>query len=379
MNKTDLAKERVRELKSHIIPADEVEKGENNPETKAEIVRKYKSKAEDVLITLDYVMENFPEYQGRREDKDLENDILFCRLAYGFQPDEYAFFALEKQSKKEREEWISDIDRYIYIGLMNDPVDVEIFNNKARTYEMFYPYYGRKVIGIKEESDFEKFSEFIESHPEFVKKKADESLGRTVELVRTKDISPREYFNSLISIGEHVIEERIRQGESTRAFNSSSVNTVRCITVNTRNGIEIPYTFSKTGRKGKFYDNAHAGGIVSNIDVTDGIIETDGFDEFGGKYIKHPDSGIEFKGFKMPRWDEMKELCTKLAEMIPSVKCIGWDMALTENGWVVVEGNWATQLVVPQIVVQKGLKREMTELIKQVDFVFDPVSEGVYL
>lgn len=81
----------------------------------------------------------------------------------------------------------------------------------------------------------------------------------------------------------------------------------------------------------------------------------------------------------MPRWDEMKELCTKLAEMIPSVKCIGWDMALTENGWVVVEGNWATQLVVPQIVVQKGLKREMTELIKQVDFVFDPVSEGVYL
>ena len=39
MDKTDLAKERVRELKSHIIPADEVEKGENNPETKAEIVR----------------------------------------------------------------------------------------------------------------------------------------------------------------------------------------------------------------------------------------------------------------------------------------------------------------------------------------------------
>ena len=39
MDKTDLAKERVRELKSHIILDDEVEKGENNPETKAEIVR----------------------------------------------------------------------------------------------------------------------------------------------------------------------------------------------------------------------------------------------------------------------------------------------------------------------------------------------------
>lgn len=74
------------------------------------ITKRAGSKAEDVLITLDYVMDNFPAYQSRKEDKDLENDILFCRLAYGFQPDEYAFFGLEKQSKEEREEWITDID-----------------------------------------------------------------------------------------------------------------------------------------------------------------------------------------------------------------------------------------------------------------------------
>ncbi len=58
-----------------------------------------------------------------------------------------------------------------------------------------------------------------------------------------------------------------------------------------------------------------------------------------------------------------------MAEMVPGVKCIGWDMALTDNGWIVVEGNWATQLVVPQIVFNRGIKEEVENIMRRVDLL----------
>ena len=79
-------------------------------------------------------------------------------------------------------------------------------------------------------------------------------------------------------------------------------------------------------------------------------------------------------GYELPRWNEMKAMCCEMAKMVPSIKCIGWDVALTDNGWIVVEGNWATQLVGPQIVLGRGLKKEFQEILKQVDLIIPSTS-----
>ena len=369
VDKITLTRACIQELKNHLIAPEEVAEGESCPAAKAEIVNKYREKVNDVLVTLNHVMENAPVYKNRKGDKSLENDILFCRLAYGFQPDEYLFYGLENKKKEDREEWISDIDRYIFIRLMNDIEDVGVFDHKARTYEMFHKYYGRKMISIKEETDFEKFSAFVSDRTSFVKKKADESMGRTVELVRTGDISAREYFENLIAQGEHVIEEKIRQNDVMAGFNPSSVNTVRCITIKTREAVKMPYSILKTGRKGTFTDNAHVGGIMAGIDADSGMIITNGRDSYASEFECHPDSGKRFRGCVLPCWNELKEMCRDMAEMVPGVKCIGWDVALTDQGWIVVEGNGSTQLIGPQIVFNRGFKREFTDILEHVDLI----------
>ena len=81
MDKKAYVKERVQKLKNYLITEDEVIKGDADPEVKAEIVEKYRERVGDVLITLDYVMENAEKYKISRNDRDLINDILFCRLA----------------------------------------------------------------------------------------------------------------------------------------------------------------------------------------------------------------------------------------------------------------------------------------------------------
>lgn len=44
------------------------------------------------------------------------------------------------------------------------------------------------------------------------------------------------------------------------------------------------------------------------------------------------------------------------------MKYIGWDFALTERGWVLIEGNWG-QYVAQQSALGKGLRTEFDKYI----------------
>ena len=57
----------------------------------------------------------------------------------------------------------------------------------------------------------------------------------------------------------------------------------------------------------------------------------------------HPDSGRTLEGAALPLWDQVRELALRAAEAFPEVTVVGWDIAPTAQGAVVVEGNggWA--------------------------------------
>lgn len=152
-------------------------------------------------------------------------------------------------------------------------------------------------------------------------------------------------------------------------LNPSSVNTVRCITFCLGGNVQIPYCFLKVGRNGSFVDNGGAGGILAGIDVRSGKVNTCGYDEYNETYEIHPDTGVRFDGYQMPEWEKLKAICCKMSGMLPSVKCIGWDMAYTDDGWVVIEGNGMTQFIVPQIVYKKGIKKELLSYMDKMDLL----------
>ena len=370
-----ISKVRIKRINSYIIPQSDIKSGEENEANKEAIVKKYLSQnwlgLKKTAKIADRVLSNAFDELKDQNTKKIKNDMLFCRLAYGFEPDEYLCFGFKDQSVVQRKEWISDLDRYRYIFAMNDIKAAQVFNNKARTYEMFGKYYGRQAISIKSKSDYPAYKEFLKTHKKFVKKQVSEGMGRSVELVKTNEISPKEYFDILLSNGEHILEELILQDEVMSNLNESSVNTIRCITMLTRKGVVIPYTFLKVGRSGSFVDNGGAGGILAGINVDTGVIDTNGYDEFATEYIKHPDSGVTFNGYSFPKWEEMKKMCMNLAKKIQNVKCIGWDVTLSDKGWIIVEGNGMTQFIGPQIVYKRGIKKEVLDVLKNMDLICD--------
>jgi hypothetical protein len=53
----------------------------------------------------------------------------------------------------------------------------------------------------------------------------------------------------------------------------------------------------------------------------------------------HPRTGVSFSGFQLPLWRETLELLERAALAFLPLRTIGWDVALTEAGPVLIEGN----------------------------------------
>lgn len=53
----------------------------------------------------------------------------------------------------------------------------------------------------------------------------------------------------------------------------------------------------------------------------------------------HPASGVSIKGFRLPNWKNVKQLALRAHCTLSNIALVGWDIALTENGPVIIEGN----------------------------------------
>jgi hypothetical protein len=53
----------------------------------------------------------------------------------------------------------------------------------------------------------------------------------------------------------------------------------------------------------------------------------------------HPKTRVEFSGFQLPFWAKACDLAREVATRFVPVRTIGWDIALTPEGPVVLEGN----------------------------------------
>ena len=73
-------------------------------------------------------------------------------------------------------------------------------------------------------------------------------------------------------------------------------------------------------------------------------------------YKTHPISGKILLGFQIPFWYESLELAKKAALLYPQNRSVGWDIAIKNNGPILIEGNhnWGARLW--QMPVKQGLK-----------------------
>jgi hypothetical protein len=154
-------------------------------------------------------------------------------------------------------------------------------------------------------------------------------------------------FKKLIGNENWIIQERIKnQNPEFAVFHPQSINTVRIITVKKGNDINVIGSFLRMGVNGSYTDNSSSGGIACGIHLENGSLEKYGMfkPEFGTKCARHPNTGVIFEGYKIPKWREIVEYVKRAHSLFYGLHSIGWDVAVTDDGVMIVEGNdnWNT-------------------------------------
>lgn len=296
------------------------------------------------------------KFSNKKYVKKLYNDILFSRFMYGIAVREYFVYDFEKLSHEGRKIFVTRSNKYPYYRTLNDQNYTPYFNMKTETYRKFKPFYGREVLCIYDKDDYPAFLEFIERHPKFIYKPADDYGGHGVEIYDSRDYESKEdLFELIIFNGFCVVEELIVQADAIARLHPQSVNTMRVVAYLSPSGkTEIQWCFLRMGMGDNHTDNMSSGGLAAMVDPETGIIYTTGRDWKGDVHIFHPDTGIQLVGFQIPEWDNLRKLVCELSNVLPQVRLVGWDLSYTDKGWVFVEGNARPQCVSAQITEYNG-------------------------
>ena len=153
-----------------------------------------------------------------------------------------------------------------------------------------------------------------------------------------------------------VAEELIVQAPEMACFHPQSVNTVRFASFYDHDTFTRVMCVFRMGMDGNVVDNGGAGGICASVDPLTGVCVGPGTRENGERYQAHPNTGEQIVGFRIPHWEELIAIVEELVKVIPEQKYVGWDMALTEAGWMLVEANAWGQFEIGQMSDKQGLR-----------------------
>lgn len=138
----------------------------------------------------------------------------------------------------------------------------------------------------------------------------------------------------------YIVQRGISQRADISAINPSSVNTLRVVTQWRDGKPFMNVCVMRIGRNGKDVDNSHQGGLSVRVDVDSGrLFPIATAEHGGGEYHKHPDTGFVFDGFTIRDWARLKNDLLDYASCIPEISELAWDVAITDDGAVIIEVN----------------------------------------
>ena len=166
-----------------------------------------------------------------------------------------------------------------------------------------------------------------------------------------------------------MVQTRLLNHDAIRDLSNGALMTVRLITFLNETGT---YEATHAGLKmavgaNRLVDNFHAGGIAAAIDMKSGRLgpaSDIGLRPDVGWCTHHPDTGGVIEGRVLPLWQETIAMaCRAHAAFAPRV-IVGWDIAITSKGPVLIEGNGAPGLDLLQRAYREPLgNSRMGELI----------------
>ena len=301
---------------------------------------------------------------GRREHRSarlLAMDFFVCFLRYGCGLSDYMNYRFWTRNPQERREYVTIKDADQFYEKVSPSRYKTTFSVKSNFMTAFRPYVGRTFLVPREDRPGE-LEAFLQGREAVMVKPLSGLGGRDVRRQDLAAISDLAAFHRELLDNDLFVEEVICQHPAVSELCPTSVNTIRVMTVNAGGEAALLYACLRVGAGGDV-DNFHAGGMAVQVDLETGTLIGPAVNKICEEFPCHPVTGVRFDGRQLPMWDEVRRICLEASFIQPNIHVVGWDVAITPEGPVFVEGNRRPGFDLPQMTSGRGRK----DIVRQVE------------
>ena len=156
----------------------------------------------------------------------------------------------------------------------------------------------------------------------------------------------------------YLFQERLEPDALLARACGPAVGTVRLLTAMTANGPALMAAAWKVIGGGNIADNFwRPGNMLAAVEAASGTVTrvASGLGRAHRTHEVYPYSGVRLLGLVLPDWQEARAMWLSAATALAGLRLIGWDIALTDRGPVIVEANTLPAFNLHQIATGTGL------------------------
>ena len=299
-----------------------------------------------------------------RSKRSIMLDMVGSVLTYNVSILDYFYFGFYTKDRSERRKWAGTGYLYEYQLKMNPRNARNILEDKIQFLHHFEPFINRDYSDIRSlESDRELLERLMDNGSgRLVLKGSHGQVGAEVEVIECSNFTPSGLIGYMKKKNYDLVEEYVVQHHSIMELSPSGLNTVRIFTQNIDGEIHFLGARFRISVNSAV-DNLGAGNLAAPVNMDTGEVTAPAVysDITRGDEEYHPVTGKRITGFVIPFWEEVIDLARRAARHTPENRSVGWDIAITERGPEIIEGNHNWCKLLWQLPVKEGLKRELEQ------------------
>lgn len=290
---------------------------------------------------------------------------IYCLYKFGAIFTEYQAFDFIRRTNENRATFVTVLWLLKILKRYNPQEFRDVFHDKRKFDKEFAEFIKRDSMNITTCDD--KLNIFLDKHKKIVLKKSRGCSGKQIYV--SKDTDTKESIIELIQ-KEHfdLIEEAIINCKEIKRLNPTSLNTIRIVTFRDGTYFKVLCACLRIGAVGSSVDNVSCGGTAARINLSTHKLDSKFFAN-SYRECENSQSGRDEIGMLIPYWNEVVEMAERASLKVPQIHYVGWDIAITDKGPVMIEGNESFHTDVMQFyasVNEHGLKTIFDETLNHI-------------
>jgi len=316
------------------------------------------------ILTLDtaafFSFLDFAQTKSRRSKTGLALDSFYSVIKFRISIMEYFQFGFFLANNDVRSTYVGTPLLEEYQLRVNPKSERHYLHNKIDFLETYAPFikHGYATLDDLRANSGAAAKVLTNKSGKIVLKSTFGEGGDKIQIMSAGGLDSASVIKCLTATGNDFIEEYVVQHSDLARLAPTALNTVRIITqLNGDDDVEILGTILRISIRSSV-DNWHKGNMASAVNVSTGIIDGPAFymDITKSDERYHPVTGVEIVGFKVPFWQETLRMAKSAALHNKKNRSIGWDIAVTDQGPDLIEGNHNWDKVLWQRAAGRGLK-----------------------